>query len=227
MTFLRQVMVIARRDLRVEGRAGEVTAVVLPFAAVAVFVVPLATGDPGVPSETLLRDLAAPVFWLVGLLFGMQVSLRQTGSETRTQRRHLALLGVDPFARFLGRAGAAAGLTWLLLLVTGPLVILFYNPEPVGRLWLMIPVLLMFSAGLAMLGTLIGDVTVGLRARSALAPLIVAPLSVPLLVGVSQTLESLARGRSTLTGLLLLVISDLVLVATAALASKPLEDATI
>lgn len=222
MRFWRQTWVIARRDLRIEGRAGEVTSVVLPFAAVAVFVVPLATNT----LEVRLADIAWPIYWLVSLLFGMQVTLRQTGTETQTQRRHLALLGIDPAARFAGRALSAAALILAVLVVTAPLVILFYDPDPVPRLWVMIPVLVLFSLGLAMLATLAGDVTVGLRSRSALAPLLVAPLAVPLLVGAAQTLESLSRGDGTLTPILLLVMADLALAATAALAARPLEEAT-
>jgi heme exporter protein B len=222
MSFVRQTWTIARRDFRIEGRAGEVTSVVLPFAAVAVFVVPLATNT----LETRLADIAWPVYWLVALLFGMQVTLRQTATETLTQRRHLALLGIDPAARFAGRALSAALLMLGVLLVTAPLVILFYDPDPIPRLWIMLPVLVLFSAGLAMLATLAGDVTVGLRARSALAPLIVAHLAVPLLVGASQTLESLSRGDGTLTPILLLVMANLALSATVALAARPLEDAT-
>jgi heme exporter protein B len=222
MRFIGQMWAIARRDLRIEGRAGEVTSVVLPFAAVAVFVVPLATDT----LSTRLADIAWPIYWLVALLFGMQVTLRQTATETQTQRRHLTLLGVDPAARFAGRALSASILMLGVLVTTGPLVILFYNPDPVDRLWLMLPVLVLFSLGLSMLATLAGDVTVGLRARSALAPLIVAPLAVPLLVGAAQTLESLSRGEGTLTSVLLLVIADLALAATAAMAARPLEDAT-
>jgi heme exporter protein B len=220
--FLRQTWAIARRDLLIEGRAGEVSAVVFPFAVVAVFVVPLA-------SDTLavrLGDLAAPVYWLIALLFGMHVTLRQTGSETRTQRRHLVLLGIDPAARIAGRAVSAAALTFALLLATGPLVILFYDPEPIPRLWVMVPTLLLFASGLSLLATLAGDLTAGLRARSALAPLIVVPLAIPLLVGASQVLESLIRQRSTLTGTLVLVLSDLALAATVALAARALEEAT-
>jgi heme exporter protein B len=226
MSFRRQAWAICRRDLRIEGRAGEVTSVVLPFAAVAVFVVPLATDALDARLDDVLSEIAAPIYWLVALLFGMQVALRQTGTESRTQRRHLVLAGVDPFARFAGRALSASALIMAVLVVTGPLVILFYDPQPAPALLPMLPVLALFAVGLATLATLAGDVTIGLRSRSALAPLIVAPLSVPLLVGAAQSLESVSRGRSTLTGTLLLVIADLALAATAALAAKPLEDAT-
>ncbi len=221
--FWTHAVTIARRDLRIEGRSGEVLSVVLPFAAVAVFVVPLAV-------DTLATDLASlglPVYWLVSLLFGMQVSLRQTGTETQTQRRHLALAGVDPLARFTGRALVAGALIASVTLFTFPLVVLFYDPQPLPAAIPTTVVILLFAAGLSVLSTLAGDVTVGLRTRSALAPLIVAPLAVPLIVGGARALDSLAQGRSTLTWVGLIVIVDLALMASAVLSARPMEDATI
>ncbi len=221
--FWTHASAIARRDLTIEGRSGEVLSVVLPFAAVAVFVVPLSIDTLFVD----LRSLAFPVYWLVSLLFGMQVALRQTGTETINQRRQLALAGVDPLSRFVGRSLAAAALIFSVTLFTLPMVILFYDPEPKPPLAATVVVILTFATGLSLLSTLAGDVTVGLRTRSALAPLIVAPLAVPLIIGGSRATEELARGRSSLTWIGLLIIVDLALAMVAVLAARPMEEATL
>lgn len=220
--FWRQALAIAGRDLRIESRAAEVTGVVLPFAAAAVFVVPLATDA----LAGRLSQIAAPVFWLVGLLFGMQVALRQTGIETRLQRQTLALLGVDPAARFVGRSLSAGVLMLLVLVMVAPLTVLFYDPEPLPPIGPFLAVITAYAGGLAMLATLAGDVTVGLRGRSSLAPLLVVPLSVPLLVGASQALDSIARGRSTMAPALLLTVTILSLAVTGVITAPSLEEAT-
>jgi heme exporter protein B len=220
--FWTQAFAIARRDLMIESRGGEVFGVVLPFAAVAVFVVPLATDA----LATRLDQLAYPVFWLVGLLFGMQVALRQTGTETLIQRRTLALLGIDPAARFAGRSLAAAALTTGVMIVIAPLVVLFYDPRNIPAIVPSLLAVVGFAVGLSMLSTLAGDVTVGLRTRSSLAPLIVAPISVPLLIGASQTLESLILDRSTMAPALLLTVTVLSIAVTGVLTAPALEDAT-
>jgi heme exporter protein B len=219
--FWRQAWAVARRDLLVEGRAGEALSVVLPFAAVAVFVVPLATDA----TASLLERLAGPVYWLVALLFGMQVAIRQTVVESLAQRRMLALLGLDPAARFAGRSLASGGLLYVVLLAIAPLVALFYDPE-LPPLPVFVGVLALLAAGLAMLGTLAGDVTTGLRTRSTLAPLLVAPLAVPLLMGASQALEPVSRAGGTIPWILVLVIADLALAVTGVLTARPLEEAT-
>lgn len=221
MSFWRQVVAIAGRDLRIEGRSRETIGIVVPFAAAAVFVVPFATDA----LATRLATIAAPVFWLVGLLFGLQVAMRQSGTETITQRRRLALLGIDPAARFLGRALAASALVGAILVVTVPMVLVFYDPDPVPAPWVMVGTLILFAVGLSLLSTLAGDVTQGLAGRTALAPFLVVPVSVPLLMGAAQTLESLTRGRTTLTWTLLLVVTDLVLAAVGVGTARALEEA--
>ena len=218
--FWRSVSLIALRDLRVELRSGEALTVVFPFAVVASWIAPLATSA----SPLLLRDLAAPVYWLITLLFGMMIVLRQTALETRAQRRALALTGLDPAARFAGRSGAS-GL--VLAAVAGILilpVIVFYDYRPPSGALLMAPVIILAAAGLAMLGTLAGDVTIGLRGRTSLAPMLMAPLAVPLVMGAAQSLESLVAGNSIITWILVLVIADLGLAASGLMSARALEE---
>jgi heme exporter protein B len=218
--FWTQSLTIARRDLVVEGRSRETLAVVLPFAAAAVFVVPFATDA----LDLRLATLAFPVYWLVGLLFGMQVALRQSAVETVGQRRQLALLGVDPVARFTGRVISGSLLILVVLAVTAPMTFAFYDPDPIAGAWEMAPVLVLYAVGLAMLSTLAGDVTAGLATRTSLAPLLVVPVSVPLLMGAAQTLESLVRGRTTLPWVLMLVVTDLALAVTGVMTARSLEE---
>ena len=220
MTFWRQVGAIAVRDLRIEGRSRETIGIVVPFAAAAVFVVPFATDALSVR----LATIATPVFWLVSLLFGLQVAVRQSGTETVAQRRRLALLGIDPAARFLGRSLAGAALVAVVVVVTVPMVVVFYEPDPVPRPWVMVLALVLFAVGLSMLSTLAGDVTQGLAERTALAPFLVVPVSVPLLMGAAQTLESLVGGRTTLTWTLLLIVTDLLLAVVGVGTARALEE---
>lgn len=218
--FWKSALIIALRDIRVEIRSGEALSVVFPFAVVATWVAPLATDA----SRPLLRDLAAPVYWLIFLLFGMMIVFRQTALETSTQRRALALTGLDPAARFAGRSAASAliltPIAWILAV---PIVVL-YDYRPPDGMWLMVPVITLAAGGLAMLGTLAGDVTVGLRSRTSLAPLLMAPLATPMLMGASQALESLIAQRSIIMWVLVLVVADLGLAAAGVMSARALEE---
>jgi heme exporter protein B len=223
LTFWDQAVEIARVDLRVERRIGDVLRIILPFAVIALLVFPLALGV----DLSAITQLGPAVFWAIGVLFGMQVALRQAADDRPERRDLYSLLGVDPAARFVGRAlsGSVLMVGFLIVLLVATFVL--YSPRlPSGWPVPVILALLLTAVGLTELGTLAGEVTAGLRSRTALASLIVAPLAIPLVIGGSQTLESLARDTSILPWLLLLVATDLALAVAGVALARPLEEAS-
>jgi heme exporter protein B len=106
------------------------------------------------------------------------------------------------------------------------MVVLFSPDIPPGG-W---PVLFLATAlvaiGLTELGTLAGEVSSGIRSRSALASLIIAPLALPLVIGASESVQALERDTGILIWILLLIASDLALAVAGVALAKPLEEAT-
>lgn len=223
MTFWNQAREIARVDLRVERRVGDVMRIILPFAVIAVLVIPLALGV----NLAAISQLGPAVFWAIGVLYGMQVALRQAADDKPERRDLYSLLGVDPAARFVGRSLSGSILMVGFMVVLLVATFILYSPRlPSGWPGPAILALLLAAVGLTELGTLAGEVTSGLRSRTALASLIIAPLAIPLVIGGSQTLESLARDTSILPWLLLLVATDLALAVAGVALARPLEEAS-
>ncbi len=223
MSFWRQALEIARVDLIVERRVGDTVRIILPFAVVAVMVFPLALG---IQMETI-STIGLGIFWALGILFGMQVALRQSAADTRERRDLQALLGVDPAARFVGRtlSGALLMVGFLFLLLVAVLVL--FDPDVPEGGWPVIALAtLLVGVGLTELGTLAGEVTSGLRSRSALASLIVAPLALPLVIGAAESVQALQRDTGILVWILLLITSDLALAVAGVALARPLEEAT-
>ena len=223
MTFWDQAVEIARVDLRIERRMGDVLRIILPFAVIAVLVIPLALGV----NLAAISQLGPAVFWAIGVLFGMQVALRQAADDRPERRDLYSLLGVDPAARFVGRSLSGSMLTASFMVALLIATFVLYSPRlPSGWPGPVILALLLTAVGLTELGTLAGEVTSGLRSRTALASLIIAPLAIPLVIGASQTLESLTRDTSILPWLLLLVATDLALAVAGVALARPLEEAS-
>jgi len=221
--FWRQALEIARVDLAVERRAGSTLRITIPFAVVALIVFPLALDfQLGVVSA-----IGTGVFWSLGILFGMQVALRKSASDGRERRDLHALLGVDPAARFVGRAISGGVLMVCFLLVLLAAMTVLFDPVLPNGVW---PVLLLstilVAIGLTELGTLAGEVTTGLANRTVLASLIIAPLALPLIIGGSQSVAALERDTSILPWILLLLASDLALAVAGVGLARPLEEAT-
>jgi heme exporter protein B len=223
VSFWSQTLEIARVDLTVERRLGDTMRIVLPFAVVAILVFPLTLGV----DLTAVSRLGPAVFWAIGVLFGMQVALRQAAHDDQERRDLYALLGVDPAARFAGRTISGAVLMSGFLAVLLVAMIVFYSPRlPDGWPGPVVLSSILVAIGLTELGTLAGEVTAGLHNRTALASLIVAPLALPLVIGSSQTLEALARDAGILPWVLVLVATDLALAVAGVGLARPLEEAS-
>lgn len=221
MTFWRQVRAITSYELLIERRSGETWSIITPFAAAALMTIPLAIGI----NLPLISSIGWPIFWSIALLFGMQVAWRHVSSERNAMRDAITLLGVDPAARFTGRVVASGVLLSGFMLVIGALTVFLYTPDELNRWPWLIVVGLLFAAGLAQLATLASDLTVGLGARSSLAPLLVAPLALPLLIGAAQATDSLLRSSGILPWLLMLVLANLLLAIVGVLTARPLQEA--
>jgi heme exporter protein B len=223
VTFWRQAFEIARVDLMVESRVGNTIRITVPFAVVALMVFPLALGlRLGVVSA-----IGLGVFWALGILFGMQVALRQSANDSLERRDLQALLGVDPAARFVGRLFSGALLMLGFLLTMLMAMVVLFDPEiPAGAWPALLLSTLLIAIGLTELGTLAGEITTGLSHRNVLASLIVAPLAIPLVIGASQAVEALQRDAGILAWILLLIASDLALAVAGVALARPLEEAT-
>ena len=219
-SFWRQVAWVIRKDLRIELRSGEALLITVPFGALALMMVPLAVGTD-IP---LLAELGPGMLWLVILLFGMLVTFRATSLDTPQIRDLLALNGLDPAAALVGRSIASSGLLLALIVILTPVMIVFYSPPALTGWGWLVGLAVAAAIGVALIGSLAGALVSGLRTRNALAPLLVAPLSVPVLFATTQGTDLLLAGRSIIPWLLLLVAMDLALAIVGVLVAGPLED---
>ena len=216
---IHHVLVLIRSQLRNERRAAEVATVVIPFGAVALLVIPMAVGI----ETTLLAHIGPGLFWAVVLLFGVLVTQRESGAEGSPQRDLLTLLGVDPAARFAATAIANTILVLVFEVAVGAITIVLYDPDVVGWGWIAL-VLPLVAAGLAMLGTIAASVTTGLGGRGALAPLLIAPIAIPIMLGAAQATEGLRVGAGILRWVLVLAVVDVLLMLAGVLTARPLEE---
>jgi heme exporter protein B len=220
MSVITQAVAVARHDLLAERRAQETITIVLPFGLAALVALPIAIGV----DLPLIAEVGPAIYWTIGLLFGMQLAWRFTLADSGPIRDLFTLLGIQAGSRFWGRTMASAVLLTGFMVALGLAALLFYSPD-LDWSWLLLPILILFATGLALISTLAAELTTGLAGRAALAALVVVPLAIPLVVAAAQAVESLARGRGILSWLLMLGAANLVLAAAGTLAAKPLEEA--
>jgi heme exporter protein B len=217
--FWHQVHAVIDRDLLRERRQGDMLWVTIPFGAIALLLIPLAIGTDAV----LLREIGPGMYWVIVMLFGVLVAVSRASRETLPQQDASALLGLDPAAGFVGRTISSAIFLLIFEAVVGIVAVGLYDISIIGFGWLVVTMLIV-AMGLALLGTMTASIVNSSSAGTALVPLLVAPLSVPLLLGATQTYDGLQGGYSILSWVLLMVAVVLVVSIIGVLTARPLQE---
>ena len=216
MSWLRLVLAVAAKDLRIELRGRHAAGMALPFAATLLLAFGLAFG----PGRALLETTAPGLLWLVLLFASTLLARRAYEVEAEDGALEgLVLAPVDKAVVFAGKAAAVA--CELLALEASVLVMVAVLFElPLGRgIGVIAAALVLGTVGLATVGSLFGVLAVVPRAREATLPLLVMPLVTPVVVaGVKATELAVAgRGGEASSWLGLLVAFDLVFLAAGTL----------
>jgi heme exporter protein CcmB len=183
--FTRVVWLVLRKDLTVEVRSLEIAYTTLFFAVSCVLVFAFALVREGRAPE----DGAAGILW-IAIAFAGTLALGRAFERERQSETLRALL-LAPAARPAIYVGKLLGIIALLVaceIVLVPLVaLLFQAPLLAQPAWLAI-VLLAGTIGFAAVGTLFAAMLVRARTRDVLLPVLLYPITVPVIIaGVRAT----------------------------------------
>ena len=184
--FARVVWLVLRKDLTVEVRSLEIAYTTLFFAVSCVLVFAFALVREGRAPE----DGAAGILW-ISLAFAGTLALGRTFERERQSETLRALL-LAPGPRPAVYVGKLLGILVLLLaaaIVLIPLVaLLFQTPGLLAHPFWMGAVLVTGTTGFAAVGTLFAAMLVRARTRDVLLPVLLYPITVPVIIaGVRAT----------------------------------------
>jgi heme exporter protein B len=191
----RDAVLVAGKDIRVEARSKVGLNQLLPYA----LVVMLLFGFAFDQDRPLLVQAAPGLFWLAVLFSGLLAVQRSFAIEaTDGAVDGLRLSGLEPAGVFLGKAAAVgAQLLSLEVLLTGGIVVLFHTR--IAGVGLLVASALLSTAGVAGAGVAYGALSMGLRARETLLPLLLAPVLAPVVLGATEAWRA-ALGLSPTDG---------------------------
>lgn len=177
---MRAFRAILAKDLRIELRTLESLPAMALFAVTTMVIFRY-----GLDRDRLAGSLAAGVL-LVTVLFAAILAINRIFVAEREQGGFdaIRLAPVDATALYAAKVVALCVYLGLLELVAVPVFGVFFLDDWSG-LWPLCAVLALTDVGLAVTGVLVSSLATSSRARDLLAPLILLPLVVPLMIAAA------------------------------------------
>jgi heme exporter protein B len=192
MTFLRQALAIAGKDLRSEVRSKETVNASLSFALVILMLFSFAFD----PSSEQVREIAGGLLWLVYAFAGTLILNRSFARELVNDCLDALISSPASGAQlFFGKCLANYLLLMVVECVSFPVFIIFYNSRWPERWGLLFLVMLLGTWGITVIGTLFSAMTVNLKLREMMLPTLVYPMLIPALMGAIQLSTVLIAGE--------------------------------
>jgi heme exporter protein B len=192
MKALAQALSVARKDLAIELRTKESLNAAGAFA-IAILLLFSFVFDPFADT---VRDISGGLLWLVFAFAGALVFNR--GFSRELPNECLDTLMASPLSPSSLLLGKAAGVFVTLLVVEFVSLFvfgIFYNVRWWLRPWELAAVFMLATWGISIVGAVFGALTVNLRLRELMLPVIIYPLLIPLLIGAIEVTNTLVTNH--------------------------------
>lgn len=181
---MRTIWLMVGKDLRLEWRTREIVTTVGLLAFLLVIVLGAARSDPE----------GAPAAMWVTYSFAATLGFTRTFALERDHLTALLMAPVDRGAIFAAKATA----NWLLLTVVQVVSLPVFGALFTEAVWTRLPSLalpvLLGGVGLSAAGTLFGGLIVQARLREALLPILMLPVTLPLLIAAVSATAGILDG---------------------------------
>ena len=211
--FLASVWAIVWKDLQIEKHTRQIISVMLMFSLVTVIMFNFALEA----NLAAARQVATGLLWATILLAGTLGLNRSLGIERENQTIEAILMApIERSAIYLGKVISTTIFTLILEAVLVLLFLVFFN-KPFWRPQVLL-ILFLGTIGYIAAGVLITSMTIQTRTREVLLPVLLLPLSLPLVLPASMAVASYMFPQLPTWGevqsmILLIIIYDLLMLS--------------
>ncbi len=221
MRWVRQALLIARKDLAIEFRTKESLNGAGAFAIVILLLFSFAFD----PTSDVTREISGGLLWIVFAFAGALVFNRAFVRELPNECLDTLLSSpLSPSSLVLGKAIANFGMMLTIELTSLVIFGIFYNLRWWGRPLELAVLCALATWGIAIIGSVFGALTVNLRLRELMLPVIIYPLLIPLLMAAIELTNTLFTNQPLTQDQLLwarvLIVFDAVFTALAAVLAE-------
>ena len=192
MAFVRQVLVIMAKDLRAELRTKEAINASLSFALVVLVLFSFAFE----PDDETMKAISGGLLWIVFAFAGTLLLNRSFARELPNDCLDALISAPIPgSALLLGKALANFLLVLAVELIALPLFGVFYNVNWTKQLPQLLLVIVLATWGMTITGTIFSALTVNIRLREVMLPILNFPILIPALLGAMRLTSALVAGE--------------------------------
>lgn len=193
-TWSEQTWAVVRKDVLLEMRSRVNINAMLFFAGMVLLIFSFALG----PNPARLQQAAGGLLWLAFIFSGILAFGRAYQLEAENNAfEGLLLVAEHRSAIYAGKVAGVVAVMVVLEVVIVPVMALLFNLDLWGVLAPLALVAVLGTVGFSAIGALYGALTMSLRAREVLLPLLVFPVTVPVILGSVQATSQLLTGQQT------------------------------
>jgi heme exporter protein B len=216
MKTLKYTLILASKDLRLEYKTKEIISSMFVFSLLTVVVFSFIF-DPG---ETDQQKVGGGAYWMAIVFSGLLGLNRSMQLEISGGNLEAALIsGINRNAIFFGKLASNFVIVLFMQLIMIPLFAVLYEVRILSSPW-MIAVILGATYGFVLLGTLFSLIAARSATREILLPLLLLPVSIPLILAAVQLTNGFQSGATVQAlgkWLRLIFVYDLVFTVLSAL----------
>ncbi len=193
MEFFRLVLVIAHKDVRAELRTKEAVNASFAFALVVLLLFSFAFD----PESDVMKEIAGGLLWIVFAFAAALVLNRSFARELPNDCLDgLVSAPIPGAALFLGKALANYALVLGVELISLPVFGIFYSLNLMPFLPQLLLILALGAWALTVIGTMFSALTVNIRLREVMLPMMTYPILSPALMGAMRLTAALIQGQA-------------------------------
>lgn len=190
--MLRSAWLVFLKDVRMEFRGKEALNAAVAFALVVLVLFSFAFD----PSSEQLHEMTGGLLWILFAFSGVLLINRSFAREQSNDCMSILLAARVPAASLLlGKAFANTVFILLVELVCLPVFSVFYNINLFAQPGWILLVCFLGTWAIAIIGTVFAAMTVNLRLRELMLPVIVYPMIIPALAAAMQLTTVIASGK--------------------------------
>jgi len=209
---LKDFLYLAWKDLLMEFRTKQMLNSMVIFSLLVIVIFNYSFSN--ILFNIEVADIAPGILWIAFTFAGMLGLSRSFSSEMEEGCLDgLKLCPVDPSTIYLGKVVSNLIIMFLIEVIIVPLFIVLFNFSDVKGLAGLIVIILLGTIGFILVGTLFSALTVNMRTREILLPVILFPIIIPLIMSaVMATQKVLSTGDlfTAIDEIRLLIVYDLV-----------------